>query len=333
MSAQRSQNEIGDEISRYGSFVYKDDDILVTNEWVVRTTNHSDSHSSNFREYVYIFVGALAIFSAVYVFGEIAPRFKIPNQTELQEGTSSSKPNFIFILADDLGWNSIGYNDYDLAFTTPTLTSLAQMGVTMSNYYALEVCTPSRAALLTGRYPLSIGMQFGEVDPAVGWGLNLSETILPQILQNDGGYTTYMIGKWHLGHHSPRYLPTARGFDYFLGYMAGQSYHWSKREPNFVRFHDLLYGSKDCYAGYNGSDLHTYSTFFYADKAVDIISNHNYGDSPMFLYLSMQAVHDPFFDVRKYTSGIPVEYMDTTMYSAIMDTVKPPHATSVLKQP
>ena len=70
---------------------------------------------------------------------------------------STRKPNIVFILADDLGWNSIGYEPYDLSFTTPFLTDLAQQGIVMTNYYAQEVCTPSRAALMTGRYPITIG--------------------------------------------------------------------------------------------------------------------------------------------------------------------------------
>ena len=70
---------------------------------------------------------------------------------------SSSKPNIIFILADDLGWNSIGYELYDLSFTTPYITSLAKQGIVMNNYYGQEVCTPSRASLMTGRYPITIG--------------------------------------------------------------------------------------------------------------------------------------------------------------------------------
>lgn len=238
------------------------------------------------------------------------------------EEASISKPNFIFILADDLGWNSLGFQGYEnrIQHSTPFLQKLANDGIYMTTYYGQEVCTPSRAALLTGRYPLSMGMQFGEVDPAVGWGLNVSETLLPEVMK-ENGYATYMVGKWHLGHYTPEMLPTARGFDYFVGFLAGQSYFWSKRDPQYYHFHDLLYMNKDCYAPYNGTDMHKYATFFYRDKAIDIIEGHNYDDSPLFLYVSMQAVHDPFFDVKHFTSGIPIDYLSADIYEDIMQNV------------
>jgi arylsulfatase A-like enzyme len=150
-----------------------------------------------------------------------------PNQTFFSlKGTqqlnvkksSSTKPNFVFIYADDLAWNSIGYEDYDLQFTTPHLTSMAEKGIRMTNYYAQEVCNPSRASLLTGRYPASVGMQYGVIQYYDPWGLSLDETLLPEILK-DEGYKTYMLGKWHLGHYSERMLPTARGFDTFTGQL------------------------------------------------------------------------------------------------------------------
>jgi hypothetical protein len=75
----------------------------------------------------------------------------------LQSSKKTSPPHIIFVLADDVGWNSIGYENFDLSFATPFLTGLANEGVVISNYYSQEVCTPVRAALLTGRYPLTIG--------------------------------------------------------------------------------------------------------------------------------------------------------------------------------
>lgn len=223
---------------------------------------------------------------------------------------TGAKPNFVFLLADDLGWNAIGYQDFDLDFTTPTLKKLAKTGIIMENYYGQEMCTPSRASLLTGRYPIHLGMQFTEVEVASPWGLNLTETTLPEVLR-ENGYTTYAFGKWNLGHSSPRYLPTARGFDYFLGYLTGQLYYWSKKPPGYNTFHDFLYSNQDCYAGYNGTDLHTYSTFLFRDKAVDAIKYHEYDKTPLFLYLAFQAVHDPFYDVKdNFADGIPPDYFE-----------------------
>jgi arylsulfatase B/arylsulfatase I/J len=236
---------------------------------------------------------SLLLFSSLalllyYTKNQFSPYFKIALQsfsvTQLKTIAKSTSPNFVFILADDLSWNSIGYENFDLNFTSPTLSSLADHGIRLSNYYAQEVCTPSRASLLTGRYPLSIGMQYGEVEDSDLWGLNLSETTIAEVLQSSG-YSTYMIGKWNLGHYAEDYLPTARGFDYYVGYLTGMTYLWSKRSPLATDFLDLVYSNQDCYYPYNGTDLNDYSTYFYRNKAVDIITNHDY-DSPMFLYVS-----------------------------------------------
>jgi hypothetical protein len=138
------------------------------------------------------------------------------NEKSIVKSSSSSKPHIIFLLSDDLAWNSIGYQDYDLAFVTPELTALAADGITMTNYYAMEFCNPSRAALLTGRYPVNMGIQYGVVSADLPWGLRLEETLLPEVLK-DEGYKTYMLGKWHLGHFNEKYLPTARGFETYTG--------------------------------------------------------------------------------------------------------------------
>ena len=203
-------------------------------------------------------------------------------------------PNIVFILADDLGWNSIGYQDYDLSFATPHLTSLARDGLILSNYYSQEVCTPARAALLTGRYPLSIGMQFSVVDTRTPWGLNLGEQTIADVL-SEHGYVTRALGKWHLGHHSPKFLPTARGFDSFVGFLNGDNHYYSKRNPIFPHFTDFIGMDRECYYPYTEYDMHNYSTHFYRTKAIDVIHNHDQS-VPLFLYLPFQAVHDPFTD-------------------------------------
>lgn len=292
----------------------------------------------------------------------------------------SEKPHVLFILADDLGWNSMGYQDYDLSFTTPTLSSLAAKGIIMDSYYAQEVCTPSRASLLTGRYPLSVGMQYSIIMPTTSWGLHIDETTIAEVLSAEG-YHTHMLGKWHLGHFDPRLLPTARGFSSFTGYLCGESYYWlvllylheflcatsttsthtyiylfthshtshltshtnltlshlplpfiiyiyiyilnhhrSKKNPDHLTFVDFLTSDQSCYTPYQGDDLHTYSTFLYRDKAIEIIENHDISE-PMFLYIAFQAVHDPFMDVKNHAAGVPQEYMKDGMYDNIHSEV------------
>ena len=229
----------------------------------------------------------------------------------------SSKPNIIFIMADDLSWNAIGYEGFDLNFVTPFMSSIAREGVIMTNYYSQEMCMPARAAFMTGRYPISTGTQYDGTSITTAWGLNVSEVLWPQILQ-EAGYRTYMLGKWNIGFYSPRYLPTARGFDYYLGYLSAEEMYWSKRISSAVEFHDFMYANTECYAQYNGTDREKYSTFFYRDKAVRIIEEYDFDDDhPMLLYVSFQAVHDPFTDDNTFQNGIPKEYLQESMYENI----------------
>ncbi len=224
------------------------------------------------------------------------------------DGTDSSSlktvhPNFVFIMSDDVGWNSLGYENFDLSFATPHLTQLARKGIIMSQYYSQELCSPARASLLTGRYPLSIGMQFGTIQLSEPFGLDVRETLFPQVLKSLGGYTSYIIGKWNLGHYCPQLLPTARGFDFFIGYLDGLNYYWSKRNPSSDKYQDFMYSDSRCYDKYDGPDLADYSSMLYADKAVRVIQEHDYATSPMFLYFSAQAVHDPFTDYESDEGG------------------------------
>jgi arylsulfatase len=125
----------------------------------------------------------------------------------------SRPPNVVFIYADDLGYGDLGV--YGSHIRTPNLDRMAAEGVRFTQFYSANpVCSPSRAALLTGRYPTRVGVP-RVLNPNDTTGLNLSETTLAQMLKVSG-YRTMCIGKWHLGHH-PEYLPTARGFDEYFG--------------------------------------------------------------------------------------------------------------------
>ena len=106
------------------------------------------------------------------------------------------QPNIIFILADDLGWNDVSWNNPDMP--TENMERLAKEGIRLDQAYSQQVCTPSRAALLTGRYPFHIGRQKRALKPLQPTGLMLNLTTLPKELK-ELGYRTHMVGKWHLG--------------------------------------------------------------------------------------------------------------------------------------
>lgn len=109
-----------------------------------------------------------------------------------QTTLSSSEPNFVFILADDVGYGFINSKDF---LFTPFLSSLASYGIIMDNCYSQELCAPARAALLIGRYPSRLGMQYGQLLPTEEGGLPLIVTLLPQVLKYYDGYKSYALGK------------------------------------------------------------------------------------------------------------------------------------------
>src|SRR5882724_10708114 len=120
----------------------------------------------------------------------------------------TTKPNIVYIVADDLGWKDVGFHGSDIR--TPNIDRLAQTGARLEQYYAQPMCTPTRAALMTGRYPLRYGLQSGVIPSAGTYGLSTEEYLLPQLLK-DSGYKTALIGKWHLGHAKTEYWPRQRG--------------------------------------------------------------------------------------------------------------------------
>lgn len=228
----------------------------------------------------------------------------------VSNAVSTSPPNFIVIIADDLGWDSLGYGSNEFQFASPFITSLAKTGVIVENFYGQEVCSPSRAALMTGRYPVSVGMQYRMVSSTIEWGLDIDEVTVTEALSING-YSNHLLGKWHLGHFTPMYLPTARGFDTFIGYLNGETYYFSKHNPDFPEYSDLIQSNTECYSPYLGPDKHVHSTLFYQNKSLSIINGHDYESNALFLMVSFQAVHSPFVDVGDgvYKKGLPDEFL------------------------
>jgi arylsulfatase A-like enzyme len=189
-------------------------------------------------------------------------------------------PNFVVILADDLGHNDVGFNGAT-TIRTPHIDALAASGARFLQFYVQPLCSPTRAALLTGRYPMRQGLQVGVVRPWAQYGLPLDERTLPQALK-DAGYGTFIVGKWHLGAHDPAYIPTRRGFDHHYGhYMGAIDYFTHQRDGGFDWHRD----------GRTNRD-EGYSTDLITQESVRIIREQPEGE-PLFLYVAFNAVHAP----------------------------------------
>ena len=192
---------------------------------------------------------------------------------------AADKPNIIVILADDLGNADMGYRGSQIR--TPNLDALARGGVRLEAYYGQQLCTPARAALMTGRYPMRYGLQSFVIFPGHTYGLPTDETTLPQALKQ-AGYSTAMVGKWHLGHADRKYWPQNRGFDTFYGNLVGEVDYFTKERGGLIDWQR------------NGKFLEEagYHTTLIGDEAVQIIERQD-PEKPLFLYVAPLAVHAP----------------------------------------
>ena len=197
------------------------------------------------------------------------------------------RPDIVFIIADDLGRNDVGFTG-GKEIRTPNLDALAARGAVLNQFYVHHVCTPTRAALMTGRYPIRYGLQVGVIRPWGQYGLPLEERTLPNALR-DAGYYTAMTGKWHLGSFDKAYWPHARGFDSFHGHLFGAiDYNTHLRD-----------GKPDWYRNDQPLNEEGYSTHLIAREAVRVIGDRP-KDKPLFLYVAFNAVHAPLQVPEKY---------------------------------
>uniref|UniRef100_A0A1B6DH44 Sulfatase N-terminal domain-containing protein n=1 Tax=Clastoptera arizonana TaxID=38151 RepID=A0A1B6DH44_9HEMI len=201
-----------------------------------------------------------------------------------ETNASFKRPNIIFIIADDLGWNDVGFHGSD-EIPTPNIDALAYSGIILNNYYVTPICTPSRSALMTAKYPIHTGMQHGVLLGGEPRGLPLSEKLLPEYLK-ELGYATSIVGKWHLGSFKKEYTPTYRGFDSHLGFWTGH------QDYNDHTACESGFWGVDMRRGMNTAwDLHgQYSTNIFTKESVKIINEHN-TSKPLFLYIAHAAVH------------------------------------------
>ncbi|XP_026322449.1 arylsulfatase J-like [Hyposmocoma kahamanoa] len=199
----------------------------------------------------------------------------------------SEVPNIVFIVADDLGWDDVSFHGSEQVLT-PNIDLLAYTGVALERFYSHSVCTPSRAALLTGKYAYTMGMHGYPLTNAEDRGLPINEKILPQYLKTLG-YATHLIGKWHLGHSRSEYFPNNRGFDSYFGHRGGfiDYYEYTCEETwrtGPVSGLDLFRNTSAAW------DVEGYITDIYTKEAVNVVKNHD-KSKPLFLMVSHNAPH------------------------------------------
>lgn len=207
---------------------------------------------------------------------------------------ADKQPNILLIVGDDMGYADVGVHGCK-DIPTPHLDSLAQNGIRCSNgYVSGPYCSPTRAALLTGRYQQRFGHEFNPGPPAstnIDVGLPLKEKTLADRLKA-AGYATALVGKWHLG-HDKKFHPLNRGFQEYFGFLGGAHSYTNARAD----------GNNPIMRGFETVDEKEYLTDAFAREAVSFIERNK--AKPFFLYLAFNAVHGPLQATAKYRDRFP----------------------------
>lgn len=235
---------------------------------------------------------ALTLLASLLVGGQAIAQ-QDPNNGSRQAGDQPTRPNIVFILADDLGYSDIA--PYGSEIHTPTLAALAEQGIRFSNYHTAANCAPARAMLLTG------------VDNHLAGVPNIPEMLAPEqrahahyqgvlsdnvvtvaTLLEDAGYHTYMAGKWHLG-MDPHKLPSRRGFERTVAMMDSGADNWEQKP--YLPLYDQANWFADGERFQLPEDF--YSSRFLIDKTIEFIASNQHDGQPFFAYVPFQAVHIP----------------------------------------
>ncbi|MGH1370915.1 MAG: sulfatase-like hydrolase/transferase [Cellvibrionaceae bacterium] len=198
---------------------------------------------------------------------------------------ANERPNIVIMLADDIGYADPGFRGSPI--DTPNLDRLASEGMVLNRFYTSPICSPTRAALMTGRDPMRLGVAYGVVLPWDSGGVHTREHFMPESFKA-AGYQTAMVGKWHLGHSQQSLHPNARGFDHFYGHLHTEVGYY----PPFG-----ILGGKDFQENgktidYGSLTEENYETYLLANHASQWIKERD-KRKPFFLYLPFLAPHEP----------------------------------------
>ena len=217
--------------------------------------------------------------------------------------SANERPNIIVMVADDLGWADVGYHGGPI--DTPSLDRLAAEGVQLDRFYTTPICSPTRAALMTARDPIRLGVAYATIMPWMNNGIHPDEQFLPQSFLA-AGYQTAMVGKWHLGHAQQDFHPNNRGFEHFYGHLHTEVGYF----PPFSN-----QGGKDFQLNGQSITKDGYETYLLADEVSRYIRERDQ-NKPFFVYMPFIAPHTPL--------EAPADLMEK--YADMVDDRKPARA-------
>jgi len=230
------------------------------------------------------FIQALAAGAAAMAVGGASRAGKAPG--------AGKRPNIVLIVADDLGWNNVGYHGG--VGRTPNIDRLVREGVELDRFYVSPLCSPTRAGLMTGRHPLRMGIGCTVITPWRRHGMPADERMIPEVLARAGYMRRGCFGKWHLGHSHVRHHPLSRGFTHFYGcYNGAIDYFTHVREKEL-----------DWHRGHGPAREEGYATHLITNEAVAFIKACK-ADEPFFVYVPYTAPHSPLQAPEKYLAMYP----------------------------
>ncbi len=231
----------------------------------------------------------------------------------VKERTSDEPPNVVILLADDLGWADVGYRGSDIQ--TPNIDRLAQEGMRLEKFYATPFCSPTRAALMTGRDPIKMGVAHAVLMAWDNGGVSPEEHFMPESFKA-AGYETAMVGKWHMGHTIEQHTPNARGFDHFYGHF----------NTDVSYFKHTFAGGHDFQENGNSVDHQgEYATDVHGSQGARFINELRDPNKPFFMYVPFLAPHSPMEakdeDKAKYSSRLDTPIAPMKTYAAMVDSM------------
>lgn len=222
-------------------------------------------------------------------------------------------PNVVILLADDLGWADVGYRGSDIM--TPNLDKMAKDGMRLERFYATPFCSPTRAALMTAKDPIKLGVAHAVLMAWSNGGVSPKERFISESFK-DAGYQTAMIGKWHMGHTIEQHTPNARGFDHFYGHFNTDVDYFTH---SFADGHDFQEN------GVSVKHEGEYATDVHGNQAVRYIKEIRDPNKPFFMYVPFLAPHSPMQakeeDLAKYPNRLEIPGKSKKSYAAMVDSL------------